>query len=100
MKPTKSDILKNILGDDIFDVLKKYEIYKPESKTALSPDEIKVALQIVPRTILNVLFAELKWLDKNESKDVDLNFLCSDSKLHVTKHVKDNYSGEIVRMNE
>ena len=91
-------IIKNILGEDFFEELKKAEIgsgiFKPDTKTALDPSEIKIALQIVPKTILSFLIFNLKHLDKGANIDLALPF--ADATLHVNKISNDVYTGDIV----
>jgi hypothetical protein len=91
-------IIKNILGEDFFEELKKSEIgsgiFKPDTKTALDPSEIKIALQIVPKTILSFLIFNLKHLDKGSNIDLPLPF--ADAVLHVNKISNDVYTGDIV----
>lgn len=87
-------IAKKLLGEDIFEEIKKSEaIFKPDSKTALDPDEIKVALQIVPRAVLGLLIAHLKPLQVGGNIELQLPF--ADAKLHVNKISHDVYSGDI-----
>lgn len=96
MKQKDVKLVKSILGDDIFDELKKSAIYKPETKTALDPEEIRVALEIVPRSVLSFLFSNLKYHDVNAVIDLDLPWSWN-AKLHVNKLGADNYSGEITK---
>jgi ribosomal protein L37AE/L43A len=96
MKLKDAKIVKSILGEDIFDELKKSSIYKPETKTALQPEEIRVALEIVPRSVLSFLFANLKHKDVSSVADLDLPWALG-AKLHVNKLGADNYSGEITK---
>jgi len=42
----------SLLGEVGLEQLKKAEIFKPMSNTSVDPEEIRVALEIVPRTIL------------------------------------------------
>lgn len=91
-------IVKDILGEDIFQEFKKSEIgsgiFKLDSKTALDPSEIKIALQIVPRAILGFLVANLKPLDKGSVVDLHLPFAAAI--LHVQKISNDVYTGDVV----
>lgn len=89
--------LKSVLGSDIMDVLAKSELYKPGTKTTVDPNEIRVALQIVPRTILSWLICHLKPMQIGDSKELDLPF--AEGKLHVNKHGADVYSGEVYDKN-
>jgi len=96
MKLKDVKIVKSILGKDIFDELKKSAIYKPETKTALQPEEIRVALEIVPRAVLSFLFFNLKHLSANDIADLDIPWALG-AKLHVNKLGADNYSGNITQ---
>jgi ribosomal protein L37AE/L43A len=96
MKLKDAKIVKSILGQDIFEELKKSAIYKPETKTAIQPEEIRVALEIVPRSVLSFLFANLKHKDVSEVVDLDLPWSIG-AKMHVNKLGADNYSGEITK---
>lgn len=94
MKKKDFNTIKSILGEDIFDTLQKYEIYKPNTKSVVDPEEIKVALQIVPRTILSYLFSHLKSLGIGEQTTLELPFAENASML-INKQGFDNYKGEI-----
>lgn len=96
MRVRDQQVIKSLLGDDIFDTLEKFEIFKPETRTVVDPKEIKVALQIVPRAVLSFLFAHLKWREAGDSVDLDLPF-APGSQLHVDKKGPDNYHGEIIK---
>jgi len=96
MKIKDQQIVKSLLGDDIFDTLRKFEIYKPETRSVVDPKEIKIALEIVPRSVLSFLFAHLKWREPGDNVDLDLPF-APDAKLHIDKKGPDNYHGEIIK---
>jgi len=90
-------VAKKLLGEDIFEEIKKAEIgsgiFKPDTRTALDPEEIRIALQIVPRAVLSYLVANLKPLQIGGNKELDLPF--APAKMHVTKVSHDVYMGEI-----
>lgn len=96
MKSQDVKIVKSVLGEDIFESLEKFEIYKPETATVVDPDEIRIALQIVPRTILSYLFANLEWKEVGENAELDLPF-SPGCKLYITKKGADNYHGELAK---
>jgi len=93
MNEKQINLVKSILGDDIFEVLEKTEIHKLNTNTSLDPEEIKLALQIVPRSILSYLFAHLKHRATGDIIDLELPF--ANAQLHVNKQGPDNYRGEI-----
>lgn len=90
-------VAKKLLGEDIFEELKKSEIgsgiFKPNTNTALDPEEIKIALQIVPRAILSYLIANLKPLEEGGNIELALPF--APATMYVTKMSHDVYQGEI-----
>lgn len=90
--------LKKMLGNDVIDSLQKSEIYKINTKTVLSPDELKIGLQIVPRTILQWLFSNLKSKDQYASGKVQIPFE-ENAQVQYLKNGSDNYSGEIYKDN-
>lgn len=96
------DIIKNILGEEIVEDLEKSEIgsgiFKQDTKTALDPNEIKIALQIVPRAVLSYLVSHLKNLQIGGNLDLDLPF-CN-GMVHVNKISHDVYTGEIYQDNK
>lgn len=89
-------VITDLLGEDFFDALQKSEIYKPNTKSVVSPDEIKVALQIVPRAILSYLFANLRHKGIGDVVDLELPF-ASNAHLHINKLGPDNYKGEVTQ---
>jgi len=96
MKKKDAKLVKSILGNDIFDELKKSSIYQPETKTALNPEEIRIALEIVPRSVLGFLFAHLKNRSIGEVIDIQLPW-SENTQMHVNKLGQDNFNGEIVK---
>jgi len=92
------DLVKSILGDDIFEELEKSAIHKLNTNTAVEPEEIKVALQIVPRSVLSYLFQELKYKPTGDVCELDLPF--APAKVLINKRGPDNYSGEIIKEGE
>lgn len=96
MNEKETKIVKSILGDDFFIELEKSEIFKPNTKTVVSPEEIKVALQIVPRTILSYLFSNLKYRDTGDIIDLELPFVPG-AAIHINKLGPDNYKGEVIK---
>lgn len=95
--------LTSILGDDIFQELEKSEIsgglYKKNTRTALDPNELRVALEIVPRTILSYLMSCLGNREIGETCESDLPF-AEGAKLRCVKLGPDNYSGDIIKDGE
>jgi hypothetical protein len=84
------------LGQEGLDALHKTEIFKIRSNKTLDHEEIRTAMQIVPRTILSLLHRELSPMGQNEGKDITLP-VSPEAILHVTKYENDVYSGDIRR---
>ena len=83
------------MGEDIFEELKKNEMFKPDTNSTLDPAEIKIALQIVPRAVLGFLIANLKPLNVGGNLDLPLPF--ANAILHVNKISQDVYTGDVVQ---
>lgn len=96
MKKLQLGFIKSVLGEDVLDKLQKFEIVKPNSQTVVDPEEIRVALHIVPRTVLSYLFQHLKPLSTGDVLQLDLPWH-PNSTLLLNKHGEDNYKGEVVK---
>ncbi len=90
--------LKKTLGEDFMESLQKFELWKPGTKSTVDHEEIRTALQIVPRTIIALLIKELAPMAIGDNKVVNL-FVANNAVLNVTKHERDVYSGDVVHDN-
>jgi len=97
MKDYKS-ICKRILGDDIFEEIQKFEIYKPTTNTSLDPREIEIAMQVVPRSILSYVIKNVEGMENGGIKKLDIPF-CEAANWTINKHGPDDYSGQIRKSN-
>lgn len=88
--------LKKTLGKDFIEKLEKSEIYKVTTNTVLSPDEIRIGLQIVPKTVLQWLFGQLKQHSSGFSEKIKIPFE-DNAEMQYTKNSTDNYSGTIYK---
>lgn len=98
MSNNANNFLKKALGEDFFESLQKVELWKPGTRTTLDHEEIKTALQIVPRTLMSILIKELVPMAVGETKEITLPV--ANALLKVTKHERDVYSGEITEENK
>lgn len=94
-----SNFLKKALGEDIFESLSKTELWKPGTRTVVDPEEIAIALRIVPRTVMSILIGELANIAVGEHRDISLPF-GKDTLLKVDKHERDVYSGHLEEDNK
>ena len=62
--------LKHTLGEDFLESLTKVELWKPGTKSTTDHEEIRTALQIVPRTVMALLIRELSALDVGITKRI------------------------------
>jgi hypothetical protein len=76
------------------DSLKKFEVWKQQTNTVVDHEEIKTALQIVPKAVLALLQKELQGMESDSGKDIELP-VEPKAVLAVTKHANDVYSGSI-----
>lgn len=92
--------LKKTLGDDFFESLQKFDLWKPGTRTVIDHEEIKTALMIVPRVLMGVLIRELSAMAIGETKEIHLPVDTVPAMVRVTKHERDVYSGEIEQENK
>jgi hypothetical protein len=92
--------LKKTLGEDFFESLTKFELWKPGTRTTVDHEEIKTALMIVPRTIMALLIRELTPMTIGETKEIALPVNAGQSMVRLTKHERDVYSGEVLEDNK
>lgn len=92
--------LKKTLGNDFFESLTKFELWKPGTRTVVDHEEIKTALQIVPRVLMAVLIREMSAMAVGETKEIHLPVKTVPALIRTTKHEKDVYSGEILHENK
>jgi hypothetical protein len=98
--PSNSDIFLNkVLGSDFLEGLSKTELWKPGTKSVVDIDDMRIGLKIVPRTILSFLVHELTPMGVGDNKEVKIP-VDGDGVLKVTKHERDQYSGEIIHNNK
>ena len=96
MSSSADSFLKKALGADFFQSLEKVELWKMGTKTVVDHEEIKTALQIVPRTLMSFLISNLQPMLVGETKEVALPIKNGEHPiLRVSKHEKDVYSGEL-----
>lgn len=94
--PKAIQFLRKALGSEGFEELNKIELYKKTTNTVLDSEEIRTALQIVPRTILSLLQKELGEMKENDAKKVKIP-VEPEATLQVTKFANDVYTGEITQ---
>lgn len=90
--------LQKALGEDFFESLTKFELWKPGTRTTVDHEEIKTALKIVPRAIMALLIAELAPMQIGENKSFMLP--SGIGKVNITKHERDVYSGDVEENNK
>jgi hypothetical protein len=95
MNNKQTELVKSLLGEDFFQELEKFEILKPATNTMADPSEIRIALQIVPRTVLSFLFLHLKSKKPGEFAKIELPF--ANAWMEVNKLNYDTYSGIIYK---
>ena len=89
MSNNSDKIIKSMLGEDFFEVLKKSDVYKMHNRTVTNVDEISTGLKIVPRAVMSFLMSSLSHLDAGDNKDLELP-LAPESHIHITKKGPDD----------
>jgi hypothetical protein len=96
MKLTASaeHFLSKVLGTECLEELHKFELYKLQTNTVLDHEEVRTALQIVPRTVLSLLQRELAPMKPSDNKSIKLP-VSPEATLQLTKMSNDVYTGNI-----
>ena len=100
MKKVKVDlsIIEDLLGKDFLPELAKAELYKPDTNSTVSHEEMADALKIVPRAVMAWLSRCLSDMKDGENKVLEIPFKrAEDSQMHVTRVTSDVYHGELVK---
>jgi hypothetical protein len=92
--------LNKALGSDFFESLTKFELWKPGTRTTVDHEEIKTALQIVPRVLMAMLIRELSSMEIGQTREIHLPVASVPALMRVTKHERDVYSGDIEQENK
>jgi hypothetical protein len=99
MSSKAAHFLSKTLGEDFDSSLKKFELYKPGTRTTIDHEELRTALQIVPRTIMALLIRELSPMNIGDSKTIHLP-VPNGAELETTKQERDVYTGQILQHNK
>jgi len=93
------EFLTKALGEDFLESLAKSDLWKPGTKTVTELEDIQIGLQVVPRTVMSFLISHLTPMQVGEHKEIQFPMAHS-AVIHVDKHEKDTYSGEIFQENK
>lgn len=99
MSSSADYFLKKTLGEDFFESLQKFDLWKPGTKTVIDHEEIRTALQIVPRAVMSFLLREVLPMKIDENKEIQVPF-DGGAVLKLTKHERDVYSGQLDQANK
>lgn len=92
MKDKSNKLIKSMLGEDFFEVLSKSDVYKESSRTGTNVEDMKIGLNIVPRTVMSYLISNLSDMQFDENKELELPF-GSQCTMHIVKKDYDSFSG-------
>ena len=102
MKKNARAFLAKTLGSDFLESLgtslSKSEVYKQGTRTVTDTDDLFQGLQIVPRTLLNLLVRELSPMQIDEIKEIPIPSR-DDTFIRVNKLERDSYSGQVFQRN-
>lgn len=100
MASDSNHFLKKTIGEDFFESLTKFELWKPGTRTTIDHEEIKTALMIVPRVLMALLIRELSAMAIGETKEIHVPVSTVPALIRVTKHERDVYSGDVEHENK
>lgn len=92
---TAEAFLLGTVGEAGLGELLKFELYKPGTNTVVDHEELRTALQIVPRAVLSFLYHRLGPMSAGDHADIDLPVGEKGAVLRVDKHGPDVYSGTV-----
>jgi hypothetical protein len=95
MNKKELDVINSLLGEDFLQKTEVAGIFKQNTNSVIPLEEIHMALQIVPRSVLAYLYHNLIPLKVGDNWDTQLPF--ANASIHVNKLSSDNYSGEIIK---
>ena len=102
MKKNAEAFLAKTLGSDFLESLgnslSKSEVYKQGTRTVTNTDDLFQGLQIVPRTLLNLLVRELSPMQIDDIKEIHIPGQ-EDTFIRVNKLERDSYSGQVFQRN-
>jgi hypothetical protein len=102
MKKNAESFLNKTLGSDFLESLgnslKKSEVYKQGTRTITDTNDLFQGLQIVPRTLLNLLVRELSTMQIDDIKEIYIPGQ-EDTFIRVSKLERDSYSGQVFQKN-
>lgn len=88
-------IVHSILGEHAYEALEK-AITKLGTKSVVDITELHDALKIAPKSIIAFLMKELKSMDKDQAKDIELPW-DKEAKILINKKDEDVYAGHIAK---
>jgi len=91
-------IVADLLGEDFLSELQKAELYKPETNSTVSHEELADALKIVPRAVMAYLTRNLTDMKEGENRHLELPFKRAEGcAISLSKVSSDVYHGEVLR---
>lgn len=91
----KTKVLKSIMGEELYESLNK-ALVKLGTKSVVDLDELHSAMKTAPKAVIAFLMKELKDMEKDQTKEVDIPWDES-AKMTITKLDADVYKGLIVK---
>jgi hypothetical protein len=97
-KGTDLTVIADLLGEDFMASLEKAELYKPETGSTVSHEELADALKVVPRAVMAWLTRNLADMKVGENRQLDVPFKRAENcAISLSKVSTDVYHGEVMR---
>lgn len=91
-------VVADLLGEDFMSSLEKAELYKPDTNSTVSHEELADALKIVPRAVMAYLTRNLADMKDGENRHMELPFKRAEGcAISISKVSSDVYHGEVLR---
>jgi hypothetical protein len=91
-------VIAELLGEDFLPTLAKAELYKPDTNSTVSHEELADALKVVPRAVMAWLTRTVADMKEGENRHLELPFKRAEGcAMSVSKVGPDVYHGEVLR---
>jgi rubrerythrin len=90
-------VIADLLGDDFMSDLAKAELYKPETNSTVSHEELADAMKVVPRAVMAWLTRNLADMKDGENRNLMIPFArAAGATMSLSKVTHDVYHGEVL----
>jgi len=91
-------VIADLLGEDFMPSLEKAELYKPDTNSTVSHEELADAMKVVPRAVMAWLTRNLADMREGENRHLEIPFKRAENcAISLSKIGPDVYHGEVLK---